>query len=574
VRWAVKFGAVIRDRCNGVRRSSLSLLAVASITASLSSSVAVATGPVGESASITNFDPHVIGDTRGPYGAPVVVVDTDGNAVDAHDGRLRYFAGRYYWYGTAYRCGYALWDLDGTRPVQPGRHTFCGIAAYSSTDLMTWRDEGLLFDGSAPYWQAACGTGCFSPLVLFDRRRNRYVLWVNALNGQVNYRVLTSASPTGPFTDVKVPSINMPQQGGDYDVFVDRDETAWLAEAIQGSIVIQKLSSDYTDGVGAAVVAVPATLPALSGLWCVGQTFCGLREAPTLLHRGEFYYLVVSDPACPYCQAGTSYYVAERPEGPWRGPGLPSVSTPTAKPGLQQGDVISSDSCGGQPRSVSEVPTAGGSVYVYWSDLWRGITRQVSPGGPFPSHASDGNQALATRYWARLHFRGDGTIRGIDCEPVAELPLTDGHVASPTPAAYQTACVIGRGEGVRQELRALARPVSGVRVTLYKQGDPDASLSYEISGTSRSRGELLSESISSAPRTVVLPTSADANANANAWLTVTLSSSTQRGCYGVLLTHTRAPDAGTYEGPVAGTPTSTRAVGILATPVAAPPSRP
>jgi hypothetical protein len=81
-----------------------------------------------------------------------VVVDTDGNAVDAHDGRLRYFAGRYYWYGTAYRCGYALWDLDGTFPVAPGRHTFCGIAAYSSSDLMTWRDEGLLFDGSTPYW--------------------------------------------------------------------------------------------------------------------------------------------------------------------------------------------------------------------------------------------------------------------------------------------------------------------------------------------------------------------------------------------------------------------------------------
>jgi hypothetical protein len=544
VRWAVKFGAVIRDRRNGVRRSSLSLLAIASITASLSSSVAVAASPVGESASITNFDPH--------------------------DGRLRYFAGRYYWYGTAYRCGYALWDLEGTRPVQPGRHTFCGIAAYSSTDLMTWRDEGLLFDGSAPYWQAACGTGCFSPLVLFDRRRNRYVLWVNALNGQVNYRVLTSASPTGPFTDVKVPSIDMPQQGGDYDVFVDRDETAWLAEAVQGSIVIQKLSSDYTDGVGAAVAAVPATLPAPPGLWCVGQTFCGLREAPTLLHRGEFYYLVVSDPACPYCQAGTSYYVSERPEGPWRGPGLPSVSTPTAKPGLQQGDVVSSDSCGGQPRSVSEVPTAGGSVYVYWSDLWRGITRQVSPGGPFPSHASDGNQALATRYWARLHFRGDGTIRRIDCEPVAGLPLADGHVASSTPAAYQTACVIGRDEGVRQELRALAQPISGVRVTLYKQGDPDVSLSYEISGASRSRGELLSESISSAPRTVVLPISADANAS----LTVTLRSSTQRGCYGVLLTHTREPDAGTYEGPVAGTPTSTHAVGILATPVAARPSQP
>jgi Glycosyl hydrolases family 43 len=554
-----------------VRKSSLSLLAGALISACLSASVAVAATPAGQSARITNFDSHVIGDTRGPYGAPAVVVDTDGNAVDAHDGRLRYFAGRYYWYGTAYRCGYALWDLDGTRPVQPGRHTFCGMAAYSSSDLMTWRDEGLLFDADTPYWQAACGTGCFSPLVLFDPRRNRYVLWVNALNGQVNYRVLTSSSPTGPFTDVKVPSIDMPQEGGDYDILVDRDGTGWLAETVQGSIVIQKLSSDYTDGVGASVPAVPATFPAPPDLWCLGQAFCGLREGPSLFRRGDFYYLVVSDPACPYCQGGTSYYMAKQPVGPWQGPGLPSVPAPVGATRLQQGGVISPDSCGGQPRSVGEVPTSSGSVYVYWSDLWRGITRQVSPGGPFPSHASDGNQALATRFWAPLRFRRDGTIQRIDCTAVAEVPLAEGHVASSTPTAYQTACVIGPGQGVRQELRPLEQPISGIRVTLYKQGDPDASLSYEISETSgapipsESRGELSSESISSAPRTVVLPISAEASAS----LTVTLRSSTQRGCYGVLLAHASKPDAGTYEGPVAGTPTSTRAVGILATPEAA-----
>ncbi|MDX6705634.1 MAG: hypothetical protein QOI48_1480 [Solirubrobacteraceae bacterium] len=554
---------------NGVRRSSLSLLAVALLSASLSAPMAVAAVPAGESARITNFDPHVIGDTRGPYGAPAVVVDTDGNAVDAHDGRLRYFAGRYYWYGTTYRCGYALWDLDGTRPVQPGRHTFCGIAAYSSSDLMTWRDEGLLFDGSTPYWQAACGTGCFSPLVLFDPRRNRYVLWLNALNGHVNYRVLTSASPTGPFTDVKVPSIDMPQEGGDYDILVDRDGTGWFAEAVRQGIFIQKLSSDYTDGVEASVVAVPSTFPAPPDLWCVGQTFCGLREGPSLFRRGDFYYLVLSDPACPYCQAGTSYYMAKRPDGPWEGPGLLSVSTPIGAKGLQQGTLISPDSCGGQPRSVNEVRTSTGSVYVYWSDLWRGITRQVSPGGPFPSHASDGNQALATRFWAPLRFRGDGTIQAIDCTAVAEVPLAEGHVASSTPTAYQTACVIGPGQGVRQELRPLAQPISGVRVTLYKYADPDASLSYEVSGASgepipsESRGELSPESITSAPRTVVLPISAEANAS----LTVTLRSSTRRGCYGVLLAHASEPDAGTYEGAVAGTPTSTRTVGILATPI-------
>jgi hypothetical protein len=343
------------------------------------------------------------------------------------------------------------------------------------------------------------------------------VLWVNAVNGQGEL-----PRPHVGVADWAVHGCEgavhrHATRRGDYDIFVDRDATGWLAETVRGSIVIQKLSSDYTDGVGASVTAVPATVPTPPDLWCVGQTFCGQREGPSLFRHGNFYYLVVSDPACPYCQGGTSYYMATRPTGPWKGPGSLSGSTPTGAPGVDQGELISPDSCGGQARSVSNVPTATGSVRVYGSDLWRGITRQVSPGGPVPSHASDGNQALATKFWAPLRFRREGTIQRIDCTAVAEVPLAEGHVASSAPTAYQTACVIGEGQGVRQELRPLVLPIS---------------------------------------------------AEANASLTVTLRSSTRRGCYGVLLAHSSEPGAGTYEGPVAGTPTSTRAVGILATPAA------
>ena len=53
---------------------------------------------------------------------------------------------------------------------------------------MTWRDEGYLFHATTPYWRAACATGCFSPKLLFDPRRNRYVLWVNmgVIKGQTS----------------------------------------------------------------------------------------------------------------------------------------------------------------------------------------------------------------------------------------------------------------------------------------------------------------------------------------------------------------------------------------------------
>jgi hypothetical protein len=540
-----------------------SLLAVAVVLACLTASVREAEAAAGTRAKITNFDPAVIGDVRGHYGAPAMAVDTHGNAVDAHDGIVRYFRGRYYWYGTAYRCGYALWGLTGD-VYTPARFTFCGMAAYSSSDLMTWRDEGLLFDASTPYWRAACASGCFSPKVVFDPERKRYVLWVNAgvIKGQVAYRVLTAASPAGPFGDPKVPSLAVPE-GGDYDIFVDRDGKGWLAETDvrtkQLHIVIQGLTSDYTDGAGPLVTAQQPT-PDLS---CRGQTFCGFREAPSLFRRGDFYYLTVSNPACPYCQAGTSYYMAMRPDGPWKGPGPLSVSTPQGATGAQQGEPISADSCGGQPRSVSELPSPAGSVYLYYSDLWRGITDQISAGGPFPQHASNGNQGLAGRFWAALNFSSDGTIAPIGCTAVSAVPLARGHTASRRPPAYQTACVIAGGRGVRQKLAPIRQPASGVRVTLYKFNDPDAPLSYKISGNGRpaKRGELREASLGSAPGSVVLPISAKANTP----LTLTLRSSSRRGCYGVLLARVPKRDAGTYTGPVVKTARTTRRVRILAT---------
>ena len=165
---------------------------------------------------------------------------------------------------------------------------------------------------------------------------------------------------------------------------------------------------------------------------------------------------------------------------------------------------------------------------------------------------------------APLRFNGDGTIAPISCPAISKVPLAEGHAASSPPPAFQTACVIAAGQGVRQELRSIRRPTSGVRVTLYKFNDPDAPLSYEISrrGGATARGELDAASLGSAPARVVLPISARANAR----LRLTLRSASRRGCYGVLLTPVPKRDAGIYAGPVAKTTQTTRTVRILASP--------
>lgn len=76
----------------------------------------------------------------GSFGA-TIRFDTDGNAIDAHDGEIARFADRYYLYGTSYGCGYVRF----ARPTTP----WCGYRSYSSTDLVHWTDDGPLFNATS-----------------------------------------------------------------------------------------------------------------------------------------------------------------------------------------------------------------------------------------------------------------------------------------------------------------------------------------------------------------------------------------------------------------------------------------
>ena len=76
--------------------------------------------------------------------------DIDGNILDAHDGCLQKFGGRYYLYGTAYG------KTDGFGTANRYR-------CYSSPDLVTWKLEGdLLKDPPAGVY--------YRPYVVYNAR--------------------------------------------------------------------------------------------------------------------------------------------------------------------------------------------------------------------------------------------------------------------------------------------------------------------------------------------------------------------------------------------------------------------
>lgn len=379
---------------------------------------------------IVNFDKD---------GKQIMRFSTMGDAIDAHDGEIAFFEGKYYLYGTSYDCGFE-WG-NKTAP-------FCGFKSYSSADLVNWADEGPLFDAKTAIWQTRCDGstyGCFRPHVIYNKRTGLYVLWINVYDNVSGYRVFTSPKPAGPFTEVAEPKLGINQDApakglnnGDHDTFVDDDGTAYLAYTdwrSSGQIVIEQLSDDYLTGTGHLVKAITA----------------GNTEAPALFKRNGIYYLTYSDPNCGYCSGtGTSYKTAQSPLGPW-----------------SEGKKISDNSCGGQPSFVSTIKMATGNIYLYGSDLWNNAAK---------------NEALANYFWAPLSFDKDGAIKPIVCnEDYTVHTIFPKQPASVIQQPFHTVCTISAGTQYAQPFNALKNGVlQSIRINTFKTGYPNSGLTVAI----------------------------------------------------------------------------------------------
>lgn len=468
------------------------------VAAAVAPATAIA-APADYTTTVTNFD---------SAGDQLTRFDTRGNAVDAHDGMIADFGGTYYLYGTAYDCGFR-WQNAGT--------PFCGFVVYSSTDLVHWTDQGYLFDPTTSTWQTRCNGntyGCYRPHVVFNAATGRYVLWVNVYDNSVGYRVFTATQPTGPFTEVAVPTLAVnntaPAGGvnnGDETLFVDDDATAYLAYTdwrSSGDIVVERLSSDYLTGTGAFVR--------------LHQT---ATEAPAMFKRDGVYYLTYSDPNCGYCGGtGTSYRTATTPLGTW-----------------SAGTKVTTNSCGGQPAFVSTLPTTSGTVYLYASDLW---------------HNADPNEALANYFWTPLSFDSGGAIQPITCQQSFAVDLTTGAAGGQLPlpeqdqsggvAGFQSWCDIGRNIArVQTFVAGRTGTLTSATYTTFQSGSPDAGLEvdvYTANGAFQPTGSALFHtvvpqySIGWSPRAVTVYPNIPVTAGTRYGIVVRSANTT--GCYGMV----------------------------------------
>jgi len=278
-------------------------------------------------------------DRSGTFRPGAAWLDTDGVPINAHGAGMLYHEGVYYWYGE-----FKIAGPEGNRAQ-------VGVSCYSSRDLYTWKNEGIVLPVSDdPTSDIARDCIIERPKVVFNRRTGRFVLWFHLeLKGQgyaaARAGVAVSDSPTGPFhyRESFRPDGVMSR---DMTLFIDPDaleEAAYLfcASEENQTLHISRLSDDYLSTAGERWVR------AFEGRY---------MEAPAVCkYKGKYWF--VGSGCTGWAPNAARSAVADSPFGPWEELGNPCVG-PNAE--LTFG-----------AQSTYILPVAGNAgAFIFLADRW------------------------------------------------------------------------------------------------------------------------------------------------------------------------------------------------------------
>lgn len=250
-------------------------------------------------------------------------VDTEGNVINAHGGGMLKVGEYYYWIGENRR--------DGVF-----------VSCYRSKDLMNWEFRGNLLtrDSHAELDKA----NIERPKVVYNQKTGKYLMWMHYEYGgnydKARAAVAWSDDIEKPFTYVKSfrPFDNMSR---DCTLYRDSDGTAYFLSAARENydLILYKLTDDYLD-----------VKEQLLTLWPGGH-----REAPAIVKRGKYYFLMTSG-CTGWAPNQGKYAYAKSLTGPWSE--LKNI-----------GDNVTFDT-----QSTFIVPVEGKkqTSYLYIGDRWDG----------------------------------------------------------------------------------------------------------------------------------------------------------------------------------------------------------
>lgn len=238
-------------------------------------------------------------------------LDTEGNPIQAHGGGILYDdkTKMYYWYGE-YKDGATY----HAHKKGAARVDVIGVGCYSSRDLWTWQNEGIVLAAEEKNETHDLYTlnVLERPKVIYNERTGKYVMWMHI--DDTNYTkasvgVAISDSPTGPF-DYLYSIRPHGFDSRDMTIFKDDDGKAYLvySSVDNSELHVGPLNEQYLD--------VTRSMRRI----LVGQH----REAPALFKNQGTYYMITSG-CTGWAPNEALAHAAESIMGPWETIGNPCI---------------------------------------------------------------------------------------------------------------------------------------------------------------------------------------------------------------------------------------------------------
>lgn len=237
--------------------------------------------------------------------------DESGKIINAHGYCILKQGDTYHWYGSH--------KIEGRNESQKNE---AGVRCYTSRDLLTWKDAGMVFDASSPEMPAEIrDAGIIDrPKVIRLKDNGRFVLYFKlyppgAAGGGTGTNVAyvgvaSSEQATGPFRyEGKFLGANSESGSGDFAIFQDEDGSVH-------HIAVQKPGKDLFCGRLTADGLRP------EGTYLRMEGVDHATEAPALFRRNGKYHLLGSA-STGWKPNPARWFVADRLCGPYQSMGNP-----------------------------------------------------------------------------------------------------------------------------------------------------------------------------------------------------------------------------------------------------------
>jgi hypothetical protein len=311
-----------------------------------------ATGGSGGSSSAggsTGTTAGPVGTISGPLATGVIFMDTDGKAVNAHGGGIIRVGDTFYLHGEYFP------------PATTTNGDFNGFSMYSSKDLATWKNEGIILPQQPKGTELEPGRKGERPHIIKCPGTGEFVLYAHAAanNYQDDKEVVYATSPTvnGKYS-YKGKLLNGSTIAAHSDMGAFADDT--VAYVVTESAHVYTLANDCHSWLS------DKQYSAINGN-------SGGSESPAVFKANGTYYWIGSYKTG--WRANNNFYsTAPAMSGPWTYQGFVA---PVTNPNNNISDQRTWMS---QSTWVQPIVGSKGTVFMYWGDHWSGNQDTTAPG--------------------------------------------------------------------------------------------------------------------------------------------------------------------------------------------------